>query len=212
MNTELESREFFPLIPERECGGCTACCEILSIDSLKLKKPADTPCPNCTKPGCRIYDTRPVVCRQYYCLWRHRDALSSDMRPEKLKVMFSVHYSLKPGDILQKAFIVASTLEGWEIFSTPEVKTALNSLIEDLELPLWINFRGQGKLVYPSPDLAQEIQHPGSAKSTEVALEARSWLTRYEERASQLILEARKFAVVPVISKTAMPVSRLEAC
>jgi hypothetical protein len=208
MNTELNSRKFFSLIPERECGDCTSCCEIPSINSVKLKKPEDTLCPNCTKPGCSIYDARPVVCRQYYCLWRHLDTLSSDMRPEKLKVMFSVHYSLKPDNILQKAFIVASTLEGWEVFSAPEVETALNSVIKDLELPVWVNFRTQGKLVYPLPDLAQEILHPGSAKSADVALEAKSWLARHEERASQLIQEARKFLTVPVVSMAAMPPAR----
>jgi hypothetical protein len=194
MDTELKFRKLFSLIPERECGDCVSCCEIPSINSPKLKKPADVLCPNCAKPGCSIYDTRPIVCRQYHCLWRHLDTLATDLRPEKSKVMFSLHYSLTPRNIFQKAFIVGATLESWEIFCTPAVEAALKSLIEDFALPVWLNLQNQGKLVYPLPDVAQEILHPGSANSADVALEAKRWLAQYEKRASQLILEDRKFS------------------
>jgi hypothetical protein len=193
MDTELKFRKLFSLVPERECGDCVSCCEIPSIDSPKLKKPADVLCPNCTKPGCGIYDKRPVVCRQWYCLWRRLDTLATDMRPEKSKVMFSLHYSVMPRNIFEKAFIIGRTLESWEIFYTPAVAAALDSLIQEFELPLWLNYGNQQKLVYPLPDLAQEILHPGSAKSADVALEAKRWLAQYEQRASQLMLEDRKF-------------------
>jgi hypothetical protein len=193
MDIELKFRKFFSLVPERECGDCVSCCEIAGVDSPKLKKPAGVLCPNCATPGCSIYDTRPVVCRQYHCLWRQLDTLATDMRPEKSKVMFSLHYSVAPRNVFQKAFIVGATLESWEIFRTPAVEAAIDSLIRDFELPVWLSFQHQGKLVYPLPDMAQEIRHPGSAKSADVAADAKRWLARYEERASQLILEEGKF-------------------
>ena len=50
--------------PGKTCGSCTLCCKVVGI--AELKKPADVWCGHCNKAkGCRIYDTRPQVCRKY---------------------------------------------------------------------------------------------------------------------------------------------------
>jgi hypothetical protein len=53
----------------RECGACSLCCKLLSID--ELAKPIDTWCQHC-KPGnggCSIYASRPATCVNFSCGW-----------------------------------------------------------------------------------------------------------------------------------------------
>lgn len=56
-----------PLVPGRECGTCTMCCEVLRIEALG--KPELTPCAH-QQAGCTIYRKRPDACRHFYCGWR----------------------------------------------------------------------------------------------------------------------------------------------
>lgn len=71
-------------IPSRECGNCTVCCKVLPIRSPELNKTSHVLCKHCDEgQGCRIYETRPVLCRNYYCGWRMWDALPDDWRPDK---------------------------------------------------------------------------------------------------------------------------------
>lgn len=69
---------------ERECGGCTACCEgWLSDKSLNMRP--YQPCVHCTKLGCAIYPNRPEKpCVQFKCGWLLRpDLFSEEMRPDR---------------------------------------------------------------------------------------------------------------------------------
>jgi hypothetical protein len=57
-----------PAIPGRSCGSCTLCCQVLVID--ELEKDAGTLCKNCSVGGgCKIYNKRPEVCRDFECEW-----------------------------------------------------------------------------------------------------------------------------------------------
>lgn len=72
------------VIGGRQCGACTVCCTILPIDTKELKKTANLLCQHCNEgQGCRIYDTRPVVCRGFYCEWRLDPQIPATWRPEK---------------------------------------------------------------------------------------------------------------------------------
>jgi hypothetical protein len=55
---------------ERACGTCTLCCRLPEIEAFS--KPADTWCEHCNQTGCRIYETRPDLCRDFLCLWMTR--------------------------------------------------------------------------------------------------------------------------------------------
>lgn len=70
------------LVPGRTCGPCTVCCTVPSIDNPEIQKPAGATCRHCMN-GCTIYDTRPTVCRTYYCGWRQLEIFSEDWRPDK---------------------------------------------------------------------------------------------------------------------------------
>jgi hypothetical protein len=66
----------------RECGSCTACCELLEI--VELEKPRGILCQHCTSgKGCAIYATRPKECRDYECGWLAHDDIPNELRPDR---------------------------------------------------------------------------------------------------------------------------------
>ena len=66
------------VVPGRSCGDCSMCCKIMRVD--EVEKPQGVWCRHCApgRGGCAIHETRPSVCRDYFCGW----LLSSDMGPE----------------------------------------------------------------------------------------------------------------------------------
>jgi hypothetical protein len=78
--------------PGRVCGTCTMCCKIPRIDVLQ--KPAGKWCPNCAPgKGCKIYETRPIICRRFLCLWMQDSNLGDAWKPEKSKMYLSYELS-----------------------------------------------------------------------------------------------------------------------
>jgi hypothetical protein len=73
----------------RECGDCNVCCTAMHVAALD--KPAGTPCEHQADAGCGIYQNRPSVCRNWYCMWiRDRGSVfAEDERPDKLGVFFT---------------------------------------------------------------------------------------------------------------------------
>lgn len=58
--------ESSPVLPGRDCNGCTMCCRVLEI--AELDKPKGTQCRHCrAEGGCGIYAERPTVCGEFYC-------------------------------------------------------------------------------------------------------------------------------------------------
>lgn len=69
------------------CGACTLCCELLEV--AVLHKAANTQCLHCVRgTGCSIWENRPAVCRQYFCLWAVSNKLPENLRPDKCGVVF----------------------------------------------------------------------------------------------------------------------------
>jgi hypothetical protein len=70
-----------------QCGTCTLCCKLVSVD--ETKKPVGQWCPHCSLgKGCQIYDTRPAECRTWDCLWlQGAFGNEPDLRPDKCKVV-----------------------------------------------------------------------------------------------------------------------------
>ena len=83
------------LVPGRDCGSCTACCTVLAVDKPEMQKEAGVPCRHCAS-GCAIYDTRPQLCRDYYCGWRQLPILDEEWRPDRS----GVFVELEPVDDL----------------------------------------------------------------------------------------------------------------
>ena len=75
------------LIPGRDCGGCTVCCVFPTINKPEIQKQSGARCRHCHQTGCAIYDSRPPVCRAYFCAWRTVDIFSEDWRPDRSGVL-----------------------------------------------------------------------------------------------------------------------------
>ena len=71
------------LVPGRECGACQACCIVPAIDHGEMQKQPGVPCRHCLKGDCDIYESRPGLCRKYFCGWRKLASLNDDWRPDK---------------------------------------------------------------------------------------------------------------------------------
>ncbi len=71
-----------PPIPGRDCGSCTVCCTLMAIDKPEMQKQAGVACRHCAA-GCTIYDTRPSLCRDYFCGWRQLPILDDSWRPDR---------------------------------------------------------------------------------------------------------------------------------
>jgi hypothetical protein len=75
------------LISGRDCGGCTVCCVLPTIDKPEIQKQSGARCIHCAATGCAIYDNRPPICRAWYCAWRTVDIFGDDWRPDRSGVM-----------------------------------------------------------------------------------------------------------------------------
>jgi hypothetical protein len=76
------------IVPDRECGSCTACCKELAILEDGMSKLPGVLCEHCTvAKGCNIYDARPNICRTYHCLWRSLPEMGEAWRPDRSDVL-----------------------------------------------------------------------------------------------------------------------------
>ena len=75
------------LVPGRDCGDCTVCCIAPSIDKPEIQKASNAACRHCLGGGCDIYETRPPVCRSFYCAWRTVEIFGDEWRPDKSGVL-----------------------------------------------------------------------------------------------------------------------------
>ncbi len=72
----------------RQCGTCTMCCKLIEV--TELEKPENVWCRHC-KPGkgCGSYDSRPSVCRTFYCGWMVDGSLGDNWRPDRAKFIIT---------------------------------------------------------------------------------------------------------------------------
>lgn len=78
---------------ERSCGSCAECC--LALEVTEIRKPAFRPCGELRKVDgsrgrCGVYDTRPVSCGTYRCLWLLGIIGEQRDRPDRVGIVFDV--------------------------------------------------------------------------------------------------------------------------
>lgn len=76
-------------LPERSCGECHACCEVLGVQDLA--KPFWARCRHLDPDGgcksCTIYGNHPGNCKTYQCAWR-QGMLADTERPDLVSCLF----------------------------------------------------------------------------------------------------------------------------
>ena len=74
----------------RSCGSCTLCCKLFPVP--ELEKPASQWCRHIAQGrGCGIHETRPSVCRAFWCQWIENDQLGPEWKPEIAKFVLSIY-------------------------------------------------------------------------------------------------------------------------
>lgn len=100
--------------PTRECGPCTACCTVLSVD--EIEKPAFEPCAKLCDTGCGIYDERPASCRGFECLWIRGmlddDPTDTRRRPDSAGIVVDYQRRSAFGEIF-KCYEIAPGSSDW---------------------------------------------------------------------------------------------------
>lgn len=67
----------------RKCDDCNLCCKLPSINNGKFKKDYEW-CSNCEIGiGCKIYNDRPQVCKDFSCLWLN-GLIDEELKPNKV--------------------------------------------------------------------------------------------------------------------------------
>lgn len=85
-------------VPNRDCGECIACCQFLTIDTDEFRSESGVLCSNCLPgKGCKIYDSRPQVCRNFHCGWRLFDHFDENWRPDKSGILIMTTNKDIPG-------------------------------------------------------------------------------------------------------------------
>ena len=96
-----------PILDQRACGDCTACCTHLPIGEGVVgaeAKPSGVACPHLASRGCGIYDDRPVVCSRFRCAWLAAKNWPEAWRPEQsgLLCLREMLPDGKPGALVQE--------------------------------------------------------------------------------------------------------------
>ena len=77
------------IVPERDCGGCTACCEgWLQGEAHGQKFYRGRPCHFKTENGCGVYESRPHdPCVTFKCLWLENKEIPYWLKPNLSRVI-----------------------------------------------------------------------------------------------------------------------------
>lgn len=164
-------------INKRSCGGCTACCKVLGIE--ELSKPPHTPCKHCSLAGCDIYESRPSVCRNWFCFWRVMEGIPENARPDKIGVIISFETYDKPEHPFEKAYIIVRAIDNQDVFDDPTVRSMVEIIINEGSLPVWTGFEGRKKLIYPDTKFADAILNPSTTKWKDLVPKAIDWRIKY---------------------------------
>lgn len=71
----------------KSCGGCTLCCYFMGVPIFD--SPEYSYCPNCDQnKGCKIWETRPDICRNTSCVWFVEPDIPIKYRPDQCGFMF----------------------------------------------------------------------------------------------------------------------------
>lgn len=183
-----------PAKPQRACGDCVACCQVLNIDTPQMLKPAGQMCMHCTGKGCGVYPNRPTACREWDCAWRRVASMPPETRPDKLGVLFTIDRQAEPRSPFDRLYFVGRAVSEARALYTED---ALNvaSMLAAGPLPIYICAGDKRELIYPREDLAAAILHPDRPHDPALAEEGRAWMAKYEPFARLADEVAREIAV-----------------
>jgi hypothetical protein len=175
--SDLETTLLGPVLADRDCGDCTACCTVLTVDTPDFKKPAGTPCVHLASRGCAIHAVRPRICRTWFCAWRRVAAMPEEARPDRSGLLVSLNFVREPQNCLEGVSINIRAIAGSEAIEKGMAATVLDSVCDQL-VPVWFSEGSHKTLVHPENDVACLVISGASAPS-HLQEEVAAWRERY---------------------------------
>jgi hypothetical protein len=108
------------LLPDRQCGTCTKCCEgSLSGSAYGIPFYKGKPCHFLIeKKGCGIYKDRPNdPCKTYSCEWLKNKEIPEWLKPERSNVIIDVRHvgSINYLNLVEAGEVLPSNVLSWAI-------------------------------------------------------------------------------------------------
>jgi len=174
---DLETMLLGPVVADRACGDCVACCTVLTVDTPDFSKPAGTPCAHLTAQGCGIHAVRPHICRTWFCAWRRVAEMPDEARPDRSGLLVSLNFERAPRNCFEGVSINVRAIEGSGAISRDITAAILDSLCDRL-VPVWFSDGAKKMLVHPENDVAGLVIS-GDAPPAHLQDEVAAWRERY---------------------------------
>lgn len=175
--TELETMLLGPVLPERDCGDCTVCCSVLTVNTPDFAKPAGVPCVHLMDGGCGIHATRPHICRTWFCAWRRLASLPDDARPDRSGLLVSLTFAREPQNCFEGVAITVRALDGSDAIANGMARTVLDSVCDQL-VPVWFSDGSRKMLMHPEDAVARLVLS-GEQAPDDLQEEVAAWRERY---------------------------------
>lgn len=128
-----------------QCEECNLCCKLLPINDTQLTKPQGILCEHCDG-GCSIYDTKPVSCTNFDCVYIE-DSLDSSLRPDKIGIIFE--------KVTTKIYM--ALLEDYNNWKSTEVLEYINNLNKEGTSVVITSFKTGITDIFCAPGHKKEI-------------------------------------------------------
>ena len=174
---DLETTLLGPVLPDRSCGDCTACCTELTVDTPEFAKPAGTPCVHLSGQGCGIHAVRPRICRTWFCAWRRVASLPDEARPDRSGLLVSLNFVSQPQNCLEGVSINVRVLAGSDAIANGMAATVLDSVCDQL-VPVWFSDGSKKMLMHPDAEVARFVLS-GDPAPPHLQDEVAAWRERY---------------------------------
>jgi hypothetical protein len=175
--TDVETMLLGPVLATRDCGDCTVCCSVLTVDSPEFKKPAGTPCVHLAAGGCGIHAVRPQICRTWFCAWRRVAAMPEEARPDRSGLLVSVNFVREPQNCFEGVSINVRALTGSDAIDKGMAATIFDSVCDRL-VPVWFSDGSRKMLMHPEDDVARLVIS-GESAPAHLQDEVAAWRERY---------------------------------
>ncbi|WP_184059453.1 YkgJ family cysteine cluster protein [Sphingomonas aerophila] len=176
-DADLETALLGPVLAERSCGGCTACCTVLKVDAPDFKKPAGVPCTHLSARGCSIHAVRPGICRTWFCVWRRVASMPDEARPDRSGLLVSLNFAREPQNCFEGVSINVRLLAGSAAIENGLAAKVLDSVCDQL-VPVWFSDGSKKMLMHPDNEVAQHVLS-GTPAPEYIEGEVRAWRDLY---------------------------------
>jgi hypothetical protein len=99
------------------------------------------------------------------------------LRPDRIGVMFTIEAINPPQNPFERQFVIARAINALEDFERPGARAAIQTFIDRGDLPVWVSFQQERRLLHPYPALRDAILRPGKP-AAELADQVWLWRRR----------------------------------